>query len=443
MARTLPWLKETSTPASTTHAKASTTRAPKRQRIQQPAADSDDASSTPARSSTPRRNASTRSSTEPPQTASLPFLLTFAPRSSHPSGPALILCLPDRTPSTSPPPAPPAIEPMRPGLAFDDIYIMVEDEFLSTARLYTQHLHHAEYVRLRRLAATRKSSPNGDSIARPVDSITEMREETKRRKEAEKHARKVKDGMERMVGAVEARQPVDAPGAEESEFEEEERMDAPGIGTVLGDLMKTGPKKGVGGLGGLAGVKSSTRAAAGFGRRDGLGKGGGKSRIEPIGTAVGRAADYALEVEEDRASTDDDDLDAPVWRQPKVSATGHRPRDSSDPRGPSSSRSLKQPTSSTTTLPPTGTKDLTNGSVKTTLKSNNSVINSSSAQAKASTLRVKPLKTSEDEGFARPSNPRTDAIRQRMQARRKREQEEEREGKEKSFDIDEIPVFLV
>ena len=320
---------------------------------------------------------------------------------------------------------------------------MVEDEFLSTARLYTQHLHHAEYVRLKRLAATRKASPSGDDIARPVDSITEMREETKRRKEAEKHARKVKSGMEKMVGAVEARQSVDTPGDEESEFEEEQRMDAPGIGTVLGDLMKTGPKKRVGGLGGLEGIRSSTRAAAGFGRRDGLAKGGGKSRIEPIGMDVGREVEDALEVEGDRTSTDDDDLDAPVSRRPKVSAGGHKQRDSSDPRGSSSSRSLKPPTSSTITLPPTSTKHLTNGSAKTTLKSHDSVIGSSSAQAKPSPLPTKPLRTSDDEGFARPSDPRTDAIRQRMQARRKREQEEERKGKEKSFDIDEIPVFLV
>ena len=323
---------------------------------------------------------------------------------------------------------------------------MVEDEFLSTARLYTQHLHHAEYVRLKRLAATRKASPSDDSIARPVDSITTMREETKRRKEAEKHARKVKDGMGRMVGAVEARQPLDPPSAENSEFEEEERMDAPGIGTVLGKLMKTGPKRESGGLAGLEGIRSSTRAAAGFGSGAGLAKGGGKSGIKPSGTDVGRVVEDALEaeVEEGRTSTDDDDLDAPVSRRPKVSApTGHVPRNHSDPRGPSSSRSLKPPTSSTTALPPASTKHLANGSAKPTVRSNDSVIGSSSARAKPSALPTKPLKTSDDVGFARPSNARTDAIRQRMQARREREQEEERKGKQKPFDIDEIPVFLV
>ena len=41
---------------------------------------------------------------------------------------------------------------MHPGLNADDIYVMVEDEFLATAQLYTQHLHQAEYQRLKALA---------------------------------------------------------------------------------------------------------------------------------------------------------------------------------------------------------------------------------------------------------------------------------------------------
>lgn len=45
---------------------------------------------------------------------------------------------------------------------------MVEDEFLSTAQAFTQHLHHAEYKRLLALAQ-QKPEAGVDSIVRPVD----------------------------------------------------------------------------------------------------------------------------------------------------------------------------------------------------------------------------------------------------------------------------------
>lgn len=45
---------------------------------------------------------------------------------------------------------------MRPGLVADDAYVMVEDEFLVTARSFTAHLHYAEYQRLKAVARARK-----------------------------------------------------------------------------------------------------------------------------------------------------------------------------------------------------------------------------------------------------------------------------------------------
>jgi hypothetical protein len=41
------------------------------------------------------------------------------------------------------------------GMENDDGWMMVEDELLTTARLFTAHLHHAEYQRLKGLARTR------------------------------------------------------------------------------------------------------------------------------------------------------------------------------------------------------------------------------------------------------------------------------------------------
>lgn len=47
---------------------------------------------------------------------------------------------------------------MNDGLDGDDRWIMVEDEFMSTAKEYTRHLHQAEYDRLRQLAKKRNTS---------------------------------------------------------------------------------------------------------------------------------------------------------------------------------------------------------------------------------------------------------------------------------------------
>ncbi|KAF2088871.1 hypothetical protein K490DRAFT_55495 [Saccharata proteae CBS 121410] len=133
MPRKLPWLDGDS--------KAATPRPAKRQRIETPTLD--DASATPRRAG--------RQST---------------------------LARADRTPSSSPPPQPPSQEFMKDGLSGDDIWIMVEDEFLATANLYTQHLHHAEYHRLKRLARDRAASNN--EMFRAVDRRTTMSGETRR-----------------------------------------------------------------------------------------------------------------------------------------------------------------------------------------------------------------------------------------------------------------------
>ncbi|KAF1930997.1 uncharacterized protein M421DRAFT_418488 [Didymella exigua CBS 183.55] len=79
----------------------------------------------------------------------------------------------ERAHSSSPPPladcAPPRDEPMRKGVSKfdlrDDEWMMVEDEFLETAKLFTRHLHIAEYDRLKeRIEAKKKDA----GVARPV-----------------------------------------------------------------------------------------------------------------------------------------------------------------------------------------------------------------------------------------------------------------------------------
>ena len=60
---------------------------------------------------------------------------------------------------------------MHDGYTADDAWIMVEDEFLQTARLYTQHLHHAEYQRLKTQA---KKASAIQSLVRPITNPERM-----------------------------------------------------------------------------------------------------------------------------------------------------------------------------------------------------------------------------------------------------------------------------
>jgi hypothetical protein len=79
----------------------------------------------------------------------------------------------ERAPSSSPPPlsdyALPYTEPMRKGTSKfdlqDDEWMMVEDEFLETAKLFTRHLHIAEYDRLKESIEAKKKEAE---ISRPV-----------------------------------------------------------------------------------------------------------------------------------------------------------------------------------------------------------------------------------------------------------------------------------
>ncbi|KAI4134284.1 MAG: hypothetical protein LQ347_001647, partial [Umbilicaria vellea] len=153
---------------------------------------------------------------------------------------------------------------MRDGLDRDDIYIMVEDEFQAVAKTFTQHLHHAEYMRLKNLARTQNASTIS-TISRPIDSITQMREETKRKKEVEAMSAKQKTAVEKIVGQARGRRPKTDSDLSDSE---EEKHDDPWVGTTLQGLMTKSPRKAHTSLAGLQGVKSNTRAAAGFAQPD-------------------------------------------------------------------------------------------------------------------------------------------------------------------------------
>ncbi|KAL8798608.1 MAG: hypothetical protein Q9200_007737, partial [Gallowayella weberi] len=175
------------------------------------------------------------------------------------------------TPSTSPPPAPPPIEYMHEGFSHDDIYIMVEDEFLSTAQLFTSHLHHAEYIRLKNAALARNSNANcilqsaSTSITRPTDSITAMRAETKRKKDAEARTGKNKAALDQMKEDARRGIAVSSDNDNDVNSEDDDEADkAPWAGTSLQGLMAPAARKNLTSLSGLQGIQSSTRAAKGF-----------------------------------------------------------------------------------------------------------------------------------------------------------------------------------
>ena len=228
-----------------------------------------------------------------------------------------------RTPSTSPPPAPPEQEPMREGYTADDIWIMVEDEFLSTAHLFTQHLHHAEYQRLKKQAKEREVN----SISRPVESTTAMPAQTKQMMNRSAQDSKVAAGMSKI-----------ARGADSNEDDDPWLRDP-----VLGSLMES-PRKPARMLKSMGAGRSNTKAFAGYaGVQETLSRDRSaprestlmqpepqvdvevrksKARVKPYNE---RSTNYDNDDDDDddEEDDDDDDLDQPVKTTITKSAPSH------------------------------------------------------------------------------------------------------------------------
>ncbi|KAL2862267.1 uncharacterized protein BJX67DRAFT_309544 [Aspergillus lucknowensis] len=204
--------------------------------------------------------------------------------------------------SPSPPSSPvhrcPSEEFLNEGLDGDDIYIMVEDEFYTVAQSFTKHLHYAEYVRRGREAKARNAAKIED-IARPTNGTTDMSDELKKKYAAEDLKASQKKGLDRIYGngsreSYERETPQD-------DVDEENSW----AGTHLQDLMLSPRRARL--LVGKTGVRSTTRAAAGFAQANGTGKGGL--------TDGDRVAEDEVETSLPCETTDeDDDLDAVALR---------------------------------------------------------------------------------------------------------------------------------
>ncbi|CEJ58324.1 hypothetical protein PMG11_06985 [Penicillium brasilianum] len=194
-----------------------------------------------------------------------------------------------QTPPTSPARPCPAQQFLIEGLDHDDAWVMVEDEFYAIAQSFTQHLHYAEYIR-RKKEAKAQNAEAINEIQRPTDGRTKLPKEAERKKEAEALAARQKAGLTKL-------------GVLEGDKDDSDDDDDIWAGTHLHGLM-TSPRKSRT-LVGTHLLKSSTRAAAGFGQAAG-------SNIDrtAVATPLSRAAAaHILEIQEETASDDDLNMD--------------------------------------------------------------------------------------------------------------------------------------
>lgn len=314
-----------------------------------------------------------------------------------------------RSPSTSPPPQSPSVEYMREGYSLDDAWMMVEDEFLATAQLYTQHLHHAAYAEQKRRAQAR-----GERVLRTMERHTDGR--TRR------------DGM---VVEREERERGIRKAVDEEEDEEGELTD-PLLGALMNDPRRMGRA-----LEGVGKVKSESRAAKGFLRSPekakrtfGLGERGGGEEVEG----------------EDEEDAESDDLDGPV-RKSKIQSTS------------SSSKGMKPSTVKANSHQKThlfkkfaaaeGEERYrpavkTNGVNRERLHQLDDRKHRHTADTNGSSSRPsKSAFTSYDddfEGFPKP--PARETTLDYLAKRRQRKEEEEKARKAKEKKVVEIPTFL-
>lgn len=185
-----------------------------------------------------------------------------------------------REPSSSPPPTitVPEVTYMREGLKADDIFVMVEDEFYSTAQLFTAPLHRAAYDRLRRLHRSRGEETLAN-LERATDKTTKPSTPLRRKMEAEERAKKT-----RGKSVV----------AEESD-DDDEYMAVPELAELMTSSQSVSTRTG---MENVTKARSNTRAAAGFSQSPHKGK-----KTKDV------FANSRMSLVQEHASTDDDNLD--------------------------------------------------------------------------------------------------------------------------------------
>ena len=205
---------------------------------------------------------------------------------------------------------------MRPGLDADDIYIMVEDEFHAIAQSYTQHLHHAEYKRLKEIVKA-KHAGSIEKILRPVAaSGTKGLSKDRQVHRAHKEMAERRDEAFEKIGAKgkDTSENADQDWSDEDADPNVVRDDDPWIGTMLQDLMTHQPNNPS--LVGLQGITANTKASRGFRPESSARwprRKGDASNAQGTKSAMS-TAEPEIGSDEETAS-DTDDLDKPVRSQ--------------------------------------------------------------------------------------------------------------------------------
>ncbi|CAK7266698.1 hypothetical protein SEPCBS57363_002221 [Sporothrix epigloea] len=158
-----------------------------------------------------------------------------------------------RSPTSSPPPAPPTESFMIDGLDNDDRYRMVEDELLAVAHIFTAHLHAAEYQRLR--ARAKSQSTALQSLARPVTTVITT-ERVVRRNAVTKQRAKQNAALRAFKGIPDTSDTADA-----NDKDKDMDLDEPQTGSILDDLMKSDQRKAPQSLVSLAPVAANISAS--------------------------------------------------------------------------------------------------------------------------------------------------------------------------------------
>lgn len=338
-----------------------------------------------------------------------------------------------RIPSSSPPPSQdfsePKVEFMHKGVSKfdlrDDEWMMVEDEFLETAKLFTRHLHIAEYQKLKKRIEEKKRA--GVKAERPVVKGATMSFEGKMKEKAKAQDQKQRNAI-REVFAIHS-----------SEDSAEEN---PGITNSHSHRIKTIPR-----------FASNEASSSSF-----------KRPSRP------------LEIRDSQSDTDSDDLDAPksmtksTWTKPPMKrSTLSNPiatpnaitKSASSPIAltkPEPSPSARKPRPSTSRRSRATPFDMLDGYTPPTNRAKTPLVSPQesfkSRMAVNTTqasppIKIEPTSTQkhpsldfeDDDDWASNRRESSKDTTERL-VKRKAEGEKEREEKRRAVKLDDIPTFL-
>lgn len=207
----------------------------------------------------------------------------------------------------------------------DDGYYIVEDELLDVAHAFTQHLHHAEYLRMKKAAKSRTAATL-NTILNPLEYNTKMPEETKRKLASVARSKKQAHILNALRGKgleVDVDDVSDASSGADVE---------PWVGTTLHGLMES-PRKSAMSLARIKGPRIKTRACAGHRkhqRANSLSPSTSPRTSLLVSSPIRNFPGSPQPGDEHASSSEDDDLDAPIQTPPFSRVVKLEPQDQAE-----------------------------------------------------------------------------------------------------------------